>query len=155
MQKRICYVLIVLLLCACKVNYRTSDEELKGTLTGVGYQDLHIGIKILVYPHEVNETRMFVSTISGNFNLTNVNELFENLVFVTQSFNFVLMSDMLITKKKPTYPINPFLGDYLELYSRAYQIPVFYDDLLRFSVEKWCSRVLNFSFLFAMARFLR
>ena len=43
------------------------------------------------------------------------------------------MSDMLITKKKPTYPINPFLGDYLELYSRAYQIPVCYDDLLRFS----------------------
>lgn len=43
------------------------------------------------------------------------------------------MSDMLITKKKPTYPINPFLGDYLELYSRAYQIPVFYDDLLRFT----------------------
>ena len=43
------------------------------------------------------------------------------------------MSDMLITKKKPTYPINPFLSDYLELYSRAYQIPVFYDDLLRFS----------------------
>ena len=43
------------------------------------------------------------------------------------------MRDKLISKKKPTYPISPFLADYLEEYSRSLKIPIFYDDLLRFS----------------------
>ena len=43
------------------------------------------------------------------------------------------MNDKLISKKKPSYPINPFLSDYLEAYSRLIKIPIFYDDLLRFS----------------------
>lgn len=43
------------------------------------------------------------------------------------------MHDKLISKKKPTYPVSPFLTDYLEEYSRSVKIPVFYDDLLRFS----------------------
>ena len=43
------------------------------------------------------------------------------------------MSDTLISKKKPTYPVSPFLNDYLAVYSRSLQIPIFYDDLLRFS----------------------
>ncbi|MEN8765413.1 MAG: hypothetical protein ACN4EF_07480 [Wenyingzhuangia sp.] len=38
-----------------------------------------------------------------------------------------------ISKKKPTYPVKPFLGDYLSKYNRNVLIPVFYDDLLRFS----------------------
>ena len=43
------------------------------------------------------------------------------------------MNDKLISKKKPSYPISPFLSDYLEEYSRSIKIPIFYDDLLRFS----------------------
>ena len=43
------------------------------------------------------------------------------------------MRDKLISKKKPTFPISPFLADYLEEYSRSLKIPIFYDDLLRFS----------------------
>lgn len=43
------------------------------------------------------------------------------------------MSDKLISKKKPTYPIIPFLADYLRVYSRSLDLPIFYDDLLRFS----------------------
>lgn len=43
------------------------------------------------------------------------------------------MRDKLISKKKPTYPISPFLADYLDAYSRTLKIPIFYDDLLRFS----------------------
>ncbi|MEK9530900.1 MAG: hypothetical protein VWZ86_05490 [Flavobacteriaceae bacterium] len=43
------------------------------------------------------------------------------------------MNEKLISKKKPSYPISPFLSDYLEEYSRSIKIPIFYDDLLRFS----------------------
>jgi hypothetical protein len=43
------------------------------------------------------------------------------------------MRDKLISKKKPTYPVSPFLADYLNTYSRTLKIPIFYDDLLRFS----------------------
>lgn len=43
------------------------------------------------------------------------------------------MNDMLISKKKPTYPVSPFLADYMDMYSRSLTIPIFYDDLLRFS----------------------
>ncbi len=38
-----------------------------------------------------------------------------------------------ISKKKPTYPIQPFFDTYLSTYNRNALIPVFYDDLLRFS----------------------
>jgi len=40
--------------------------------------------------------------------------------------------EKLMSKKKPAYPINNQLNDYLEEHSRAIKIPVFYDDLLRF-----------------------
>ncbi len=43
------------------------------------------------------------------------------------------MNDKLISKKKPTYPISPFLSDYLESYSRSNKFSILYDDLLRFS----------------------
>ena len=44
------------------------------------------------------------------------------------------MSDeRLMSKKKPAYPVNQALDDYLEHYSRKIEIPIFYDDLLRFS----------------------
>ncbi len=38
-----------------------------------------------------------------------------------------------ISKKKPSYPIKPFFNEYLSNYNRNALIPVFYDDLLRFS----------------------
>ena len=43
------------------------------------------------------------------------------------------MRDKLISKKKPIFPISPFLSDYLDEYSRSLKMPIFYDDLLRFS----------------------
>ncbi|MBL7472661.1 hypothetical protein [Robertkochia sediminum] len=43
------------------------------------------------------------------------------------------MSQKLISKKKPTYPICDKLQDYLEHYNRNTMIPISYDDLLRFS----------------------
>lgn len=38
-----------------------------------------------------------------------------------------------MSKKKPTYPVCPELDAYLEQYSRKTEIPIFYEDLLRFS----------------------
>ena len=39
----------------------------------------------------------------------------------------------LISKKKPAFPINAQLQNYLTRYNRSIKIPVFYDDLLRFA----------------------
>jgi len=41
--------------------------------------------------------------------------------------------EKLISKKKPAFPINAELFDYLKTYNRNIKIPVFYDDLLRFA----------------------
>ena len=38
----------------------------------------------------------------------------------------------LMSKKKPTFPINEMLDRYLKKYNRNIRIPIFYDDLLRF-----------------------
>ncbi|WP_298790835.1 hypothetical protein [uncultured Allomuricauda sp.] len=44
------------------------------------------------------------------------------------------MSDeKLMSKKKPAYPVNKKLDGYLERYNRKIEIPIFYDDLLRFA----------------------
>ena len=43
------------------------------------------------------------------------------------------MNEKLISRKKPTYPINERLYNYLTRYNRNIKIPIFYDDLLRFS----------------------
>lgn len=46
------------------------------------------------------------------------------------------MSDnqnMLISKKKPSYPVREALRHYLSTYGRETKIPIFYEDLLRFS----------------------
>jgi hypothetical protein len=43
------------------------------------------------------------------------------------------MSEPLMLFKKPTYPINPDLLDYLGRYDRISRVPIVYDDLLRFS----------------------
>jgi len=44
------------------------------------------------------------------------------------------MSDeRLLSKKKPAFPIHPQLASYLERYSRMIEIPIFYEDLSRFS----------------------
>ena len=42
------------------------------------------------------------------------------------------MNDLKISKKKPSYPINDKLHNYLQEYNRNIRLPVFYDDLLRF-----------------------
>lgn len=42
------------------------------------------------------------------------------------------MSEKLISKKKPAYPINENLSNYLTEHGRNIKIPIFYDDLLRF-----------------------
>ncbi|WP_308991236.1 hypothetical protein QLS71_001840 [Mariniflexile litorale] len=42
------------------------------------------------------------------------------------------MDDLIISKKKPSFPIKPQLHDYLSEYNRNIKIPIFYDDLLRF-----------------------
>mgnify|MGYP001548932640 FL=1 len=39
----------------------------------------------------------------------------------------------MISKKKPTFPINKELYDYLSTYNRSIKIPIFYDELRRFS----------------------
>jgi hypothetical protein len=39
----------------------------------------------------------------------------------------------LMSKKKPSFPVNETLFKYLKRYNRETEIPVFYDDLLRFS----------------------
>jgi hypothetical protein len=38
----------------------------------------------------------------------------------------------LMSKKKPTFPVNNLLDDYLKKYNRNIKISIFYDDLLRF-----------------------
>ena len=42
------------------------------------------------------------------------------------------MDDLIISKKKPSYPIMPELHGYLSEYNRNIKLPIFYDDLLRF-----------------------
>lgn len=43
------------------------------------------------------------------------------------------MEQKLISQKKPAFPVNEQLYDYLTEYNRNIKIPVFYDDLLRFT----------------------
>ena len=43
------------------------------------------------------------------------------------------MSDKLMSKKKPFFPITKDLNDYLTFYNRNLEIPIFYEDLKRFS----------------------
>lgn len=43
------------------------------------------------------------------------------------------MEEKLMSKKKPSFPVKDFLIQYLNKYNRYITIPVFYDDLLRFS----------------------
>lgn len=38
-----------------------------------------------------------------------------------------------MSKKKPAYPVSKRLDDYLSMYNRKIEIPIFYEDLLRFS----------------------
>lgn len=44
-----------------------------------------------------------------------------------------MSEERLMSKKKPAYPVIPSLDAYLEEYNRKIEIPIFYDDLLRFS----------------------
>ncbi|WP_298517407.1 hypothetical protein [uncultured Kordia sp.] len=42
------------------------------------------------------------------------------------------MEEPIISKKKPAFPVNTLLNDYLSEHGRTIKIPIFYDDLLRF-----------------------
>lgn len=44
-----------------------------------------------------------------------------------------MSEEKLMSKKKPAYPVNKKLDNYLHRYNRKIEIPIFYDDLLRFS----------------------
>ncbi len=44
-----------------------------------------------------------------------------------------MSEERLMSKKKPAYPVSKELDGYLDHYSRKIEIPIFYDDLLRFS----------------------
>ncbi|RKR12291.1 hypothetical protein CLV91_2417 [Maribacter vaceletii] len=44
-----------------------------------------------------------------------------------------MSEEKLMSKKKPAYPVNDRLDAYLENYNRKIEIPIFYEDLLRFS----------------------
>jgi hypothetical protein len=44
-----------------------------------------------------------------------------------------MSEEKLMSKKKPAYPISDELDAYLEQYSRKIELPIFYDDLLRFT----------------------
>ena len=44
-----------------------------------------------------------------------------------------MSEEKLMSKKKPAYPVSEELDAYLEKYSRKIEIPIFYEDLLRFS----------------------
>lgn len=44
-----------------------------------------------------------------------------------------MSEEKLMSKKKPAYPVNEKLDGYLHRYNRMIEIPIFYDDLLRFS----------------------
>ncbi|WP_339612020.1 hypothetical protein, partial [uncultured Planktosalinus sp.] len=43
------------------------------------------------------------------------------------------MEEKLMSQKKPSFPVKDFLFQYLKKYNRDMTIPVFYDDLLRFT----------------------
>lgn len=44
-----------------------------------------------------------------------------------------MSEEKLMSKKKPAYPVRKKLDTYLEKYNRKIEIPIFYDDLLRFA----------------------
>ncbi|WP_420602415.1 hypothetical protein [Flagellimonas sp.] len=44
-----------------------------------------------------------------------------------------MSEEKLMSKKKPAYPVNEKLEGYLHRYNRKIEIPIFYEDLLRFS----------------------
>ncbi|SFR50683.1 hypothetical protein SAMN04490243_2403 [Robiginitalea myxolifaciens] len=44
-----------------------------------------------------------------------------------------MSEEKLMSKKKPAYPIIPALDAYLDKYNRKIEIPIFYEDLLRFA----------------------
>ncbi|MCL6265268.1 hypothetical protein [Flagellimonas myxillae] len=44
-----------------------------------------------------------------------------------------MSEEKLMSKKKPAYPVNEKLDGYLHRYSRKIEIPIFYEDLLRFA----------------------
>lgn len=46
---------------------------------------------------------------------------------------YEMSNEKMMSKKKPAYPVNKKLDGYLHRYSRKIEIPIFYEDLLRFA----------------------
>lgn len=44
-----------------------------------------------------------------------------------------MSEERLMSRKKPAYPVNPALSAYLDEFSRNIELPIFYEDLLRFA----------------------
>jgi len=73
------------------------------------------------------KTKVF---IGNNLVILELNDNFKSY----QNANCLFMSEeKLISKKKPAYPVSDKLNSYLNNYNRTIEIPIFYEDLLRFS----------------------
>ncbi len=44
-----------------------------------------------------------------------------------------MSEERLMSRKKPAFPVIPALDQYLERYNRKIELPIFYEDLLRFA----------------------
>ena len=53
-------------------------------------------------------------------------------ILLQEQLNYDYMSEKMMSKKKPSFPVSPQLDAYLRQYSRNIGIPIFYEDLLRF-----------------------
>ena len=53
-------------------------------------------------------------------------------ILLQEQLNYDYMSEKMMSKKKPAFPVSPQLDAYLRQYSRNIGIPIFYEDLLRF-----------------------
>ena len=64
---------------------------------------------------------------------TNINKNCYKLINKSlKLIKFVIMEDLKISKKKPSFPIIKKLDKYLSEYNRNFKLPIFYDDLLRY-----------------------
>ena len=70
-----------------------------------------------------------VLTCDGEVNVLLQENSLRNCIFEKTSF----MEKKLMSRKKPSFPVNERFNNYLAKYNRNTKIPVFYDDLLRFS----------------------
>ncbi len=70
-----------------------------------------------------------VLTFDGEVNVLLQENSTRNCIFEKIPF----MEEKLMSRKKPSFPVNDRFNNYLAKYNRNTKIPVFYDDLLRFA----------------------